>query len=87
MVPLMYTIAGVCSNIDDSYELTEGFGEEENSDDRESEEDTELDEVEFDVQHNVDVALQNIVDIEFHLRNLKINKRHTDVLVPPPELV
>ena len=87
MIPLAYASIDLFGDRDDSvYEITENIGEEE-SDERESEKDKEVDDVDFIVIHQKGVIFDPLFSSDFVSKNRKINKRSKDVLLPPPDTI
>ena len=90
MIPLAYASIDLFGDRDDSvYEISENFGEEE-SDERESEKDKEVDEVDdvdFIVIHQKGVIFDPLLSSDFISKNRKINKRSKDILLPPPDTI
>ena len=87
MIPLAYASIDLFGDRDNSvYEITENIGEEE-SDERESEKDKEVDDVDLIVKHQKGVIFGTLLSSDFESKNRKINKRSEDVLLPPPDTI
>ena len=87
MVPLAYASVDLFGDRDDSaFEITENIGEEE-SDERETEKDKEVDDVDFLLIHQKGVVFDPLLSSDFLSKNRKINKRSKDVLLPPPDTI
>ena len=87
MIPLAYASIDLLGDRNNSvYEITENIGEEE-SDERESEKDKEVDDVDFIVKHQKGVNFEQFYSSDFASKNRKINKRSKDVLLPPPDTI
>ena len=87
MVPLAYASVDLFGDRDNSaYEIIENIGEEE-SDERETEKDKEVDDVDFLLIHQKYFVFDPLLSADFLSKNRKINKRSKDVLLPPPDTI
>ncbi len=88
MMPLVSTSITKMGYIDDKYELSENYAEEEQRDKRDSETKEGMEDIdEFMLHNQFDLAITRVIDSEYFARNKEFVSIIRDILTPPPEII